>query len=592
MPSLDATLVMGIVVGAMALFASGRMRVDLVALCVLASLLILRLITPSQALHGLANPATATVAAMFVLSAGLTRTGLVQWLARQIDRLAGKSELRLIVVLSLAIAALSAFIVNTATVAIFIPVAIVLANARNVSASRVLMPLSFASQFGGVCTLIGTSTNILVSTIAVTSGMRAFGLFEFAPLGLVMVAAGTAYMAFVARFILPKREGEVQRVDKYRLADYLAEFSVGEESEFVGRTWRGTSASDDPEITLIKLIRGDEELWRPTTTEMRPGDVLLLHGHVDRLIGLADESGLELRPEAVVDDAALAAGDVKLVEALVPPRSRLVGRTFQSSGFRGRYGAVALAVQRRGKVLRRRLADITIEDGDSLLLQGPETAVTLLKRSSDLIVTNELTDLFLRRNRAVIALAIMVAVVAAAAAGLVPILVAALLGAVAMVVLGCLSIEEAYQAIDWRVVFLLGGILPLGVALQESGAAAWLSRTVLAPLAGAGPLAVLAGLYLVTAVLTESMSNNAAAVILAPIAFSIARAMDVDPRPFLVAITFAASTSFATPIGYQTNTMIYAPGGYRFADYLRVGGPLNFIFWGLAVALIPLLWPF
>lgn len=591
MPSLEAALVLAIVVGAMALFASGRMRVDLVALCVLGALLVLRLISPSQALYGLANPATGTVAAMFVLSAGLTRTGLVQWLARQIDRLAGKTELRLIVVLSLAIAALSAFIVNTATVAIFIPVAIVLAGARGVSSSRVLMPLSFASQFGGVCTLIGTSTNILVSTIAVASGMRAFGLFEFAPLGLVMVAVGTAYMAFVARWLLPKREGEVQRVDKYRLADYLAEFRVGEESEFVGRTWRDTKASADPEVTLIKLIRGHDELWRPTSTEMLAGDTLLLHGHVDRLIGVANESGLELRSETV-DDARLAAGDVKLVEALVPPRSRLVGRTLQSSGFRRRYGTVALAVQRRGKVLRRRLADISLEDGDSLLLQGPASAVSRLMRSSDLVVTNELTDLFFRRNRAVIALLILVAVVGVAAAGLVPILVAALLGAVAMVLLGCLSIEEAYQAIDWRVVFLLGGILPLGVALRETGAASWIAETVLAPLEGAGPLAVLAGLYIVTAVLTESMSNNAAAVILAPIAFSIAGSMKVDPRPFLVAITFAASTSFATPVGYQTNTMIYAPGGYRFADYLRVGGPLNFIFWGLAVALIPILWPF
>jgi di/tricarboxylate transporter len=592
MPSLEASLVLAIVVGAMALFASGRMRVDLVALCVLGALLVLRLISPTQALSGLASPATGTVAAMFVLSAGLTRTGLVQWLARRIDRLAGRTELRLIVVLSLSIAALSAFIVNTATVAIFIPVAIVLARARNVSSSRVLMPLSFASQFGGVCTLIGTSTNILVSTIAVASGMRAFGLFEFAPLGLVMVAVGTAYMAFVARWILPRREGEVQQVDKYRLADYLAEFRVGAESRFVGLTWRDTEASADPEVTLIGLIRGDEKLWRPTTTKMEEGDTLLLHGHVDRLISVANASGLELRSETVVGDAELRPGDVQLVEALVPPRSRLVGRTLRSSGFRPRYGTVALAVQRRGRVLRRRLAEITLEGGDSLLLQGPAGAVTRLMRSSDLIVTNELTDLFVRRDRAVIAVLILVAVVGVAAAGLAPILVTALIGAVAMVLFGCLSIEEAYQSIDWRVVFLLGGILPLGVALRETGAASWIVDTALAPLATAGPLAVLAGLYIVTAVLTESMSNNAAAVILAPIAFSLAGSMDVDPRPFLVAITFAASTSFATPVGYQTNTMIYAPGGYRFADYLRVGGPLNFVFWGLAVALIPILWPF
>jgi di/tricarboxylate transporter len=426
----------------------------------------------------------------------------------------------------------------------------------------------------------------------VASGMRAFGLFEFAPLGLVMVVVGIAYMAFVARWLLPKREGEIQQVDKYRLADYLAEFRVGADSELVGIAWRDTKFSADPEITLIKLIRGDTELWRPTGTPMQEGDVLLLHGHVDRLIGVANASGLELRSEAAVGDAELAAGDVNLVEALVPPRSRLVGRTLQSSGFRRRYGTVALAVQRRGKVLRRRLAEIALEGGDSLLLQGTSQAVSRLMKSSDLIVTNELTDLFLRKNRAAIALVILVAVVGVSATGLVPILVAALLGAVAMVVSGCLSIEEAYESIDWRVVFLLGGILPLGAALRDSGAAQWIADTVLGPLAGAGPVVVLAGLYLVTAVLTESMSNNAAAVILAPIAFSIAGSMEVDPRPFLVAITFAASTSFATPVGYQTNTMIYAPGGYRFADYLRVGGPLNFIFWGLAVALIPTLWPF
>jgi len=249
-------------------------------------------------------------------------------------------------------------------------------------------------------------------------------------------------------------------------------------------------------------------------------------------------------------------------------------------------------VQRRGNVLRDRVADIELNDGDTLLLQCEEENVSKILRSSHLIVTNELTELYVRKDRAAVALGVFLCVISAAAFGLVPILIAAVLGAVAMVAGRCLSLDEAYRAIDWKVVFLLGGMLPLGLAMDQSGAAEWLAGSALALLAESGPLVVLAALYIVTAVLTEMMSNNAAAVLLAPIALSVASSLNVDPRPFLVAITFAASTSFATPVGYQTNTMVFAPGGYRFADFTRVGAPLNLIFWALAVWLIPKIWPF
>lgn len=592
MPDLDIILVLVVVAAAMGLFVSGRLRVDVVALCVLAALVLLGLIRPDQATDGFANKATATVAAMFVLSKGLVRTGWVQWLVRHLGALAGKGEARLLVVLCVAIAALSAFIINTATVAIFIPVSIALATERKISASRLLMPLSFASQFGGVCTLIGTSTNILVSSIAVSHGLAAFGMFEFAPLGIVMTAAGLLYLVFLTPRLIPERKGELEKTDRYRLADYVAELKVQEGSSLIGKKWGEAAGTKEKALQLVQVIRGAKSMSRASRTVVREGDLLVLHGDADEIIGAQEKYGLKILEDSRSGVRKEPSNEVRLVEALIPPGSLLIDKTYKGANLRRRFGCSVLAIQRRGKVLRARLEDIRLDSGDSLLLQGDSEDVAALLKSDDLIVTNELTELYLRRDRAVIALVIMLAVVGLAAFNVLPILTAALVGAIAMVLTGCLSIEETYQAIDWKVIFLLGGIIPLGLAIEQTGAAAWLADTVLEPFVGSGPLVVLAVLYMVTALLTETMSNNAAAVLLAPIAISLASAMGADPRPFLVAITFAASTSFATPVGYKTNTMIYAPGGYRFLDYTKVGGPLNFVFWILAVLLIPRIWPF
>ena len=591
MPDTNILMVLAVAILAMVFFISGKLSVDLVAVCVLTALLLLGLIEIGDALYGFSSPATATVATMFVISAGLVRTGLVQWLAHQIDNIAGKTELRLFLVLCVSISFLSAFIVNTATVAIFIPVAIVLANERRIAPSRMLMPLSFASQFGGVCTLVGTSTNILVNAIAVSSGMEPFGFFEFAPLGLIMACAGIVYLMTVGLWILPKRRGEDQKVDKYLLADYLVELRVTEKSSLIGTTWKESELSQR-EIELIKMLREEKATWKPLRTKIMVGDVLLLYGHADKIFSMKDRYGLETQNREAMDDQQLSSGNVRLVEALVPPRSSLVGRTLKTAYFFYRFGFTVLALQRRAKILRERLSENRLAGGDTLLLQGEKEDIARLMKSSDLIVTSELTDLYLRKNRAIIALVMVLAVIFLAAFNIVPILAAALIGALGMLLGGCLTMEEAYNAIDWKVIFLLGGILPLGLALEQSGAALWMADLILKPFSVSSPLMVLAVLYICTAILTETMSNNAAAVILAPIALSLSTAMNADPRPFLVAITFAASTSFATPIGYQTNTMIYAPGGYRFMDYTRVGGPLNLIFWGLSVVFIPMLWPF
>jgi di/tricarboxylate transporter len=438
---------------------------------------------------------------------------------------------------------------------------------------------------------VGTSTNILVNAIAVAYGLEPFGFFEFAPLGLIMTCAGIVYLLTVGRWLLPKRRGEDQKVDKYRLAEYLVELRVTEKSSLIDKTWKESKLGPE-KVALIKMLREEKATWKPLRTKIREGDILLLRGDADKIFTMKDKYGLEIQKRETIDDKQLSSDDVRLVEALVPPRSRLVGRTLKTAYFSQRFGFIVLAMQRRAKILRERLSENQLAGGDTLLLQGDKKDLSRMMRSSDLIITSELTDLLLRKDRAIIALVMLMAVIFLAAFNIVPILEAALIGTIGMLLGGCLTIEEAYNAVDWKVIFLLGGILPLGLALEQSGAALWMADTILKPFAVSGPLTVLALFYICTAMLTETMSNNAAAVILAPIALSLSTAMNADPRPFLVAITFAASTSFATPIGYQTNTMIYAPGGYRFIDYTLIGGPMNLVFWGLSIIFIPMLWPF
>jgi di/tricarboxylate transporter len=592
MPSLQNILVLAVLAVTIALFLSEKLRVDVIALCVLGALLILKLISPAQALYGFGNQATAIVTAMFILSAGLVRTGIVDWLARKVDRLAGGGRLRLLIVLCLTTALLSAFIVNSAVVAIFIPITFILAEKRKIPVSKVLIPMAFASQLGGACTLIGSSTHILVNAVAQENGQEGFGLFEFAPLGLIVAAAGVAALLLFSGILLPRRRGDFQKKDKYRLADYLGEFSLDPKSSLIGKRWDGLDAESRPGIKLIKVLREGKAVSRAGRTVIREKDILLIHGDAKNLLKFKDAFGLKTQADIKIDEKRINPENVNLIEALIPPRSILSGRTLDSSDFTRRFKCTVLAVQRREKTLRQRIDNIRLEQGDTLLLQCDPDDISRIKRSRDLIMTEELSDLRVRKDKAVIALSILVLVVGLAAFSVLPILTAALLGAVGMLVTGCLSPDEAYQAVDWQVIVLLGGILPLGLAMQQSGTAHWLVETVLKPIADLGPYAVLAALYLLTALCTEGMSNATAAILMAPIAFSLAGALGVSPRPFLVAITFAASTSFATPIGYQTNTMIYAPGGYRFTDFTRLGVPINLLFWAIAVPLIPVFWPF
>jgi di/tricarboxylate transporter len=592
MPSIEIISCLVIVLLMMVLFISDKFRVDLIAIGVLVVLLVTNLIDSSQALSGFANPATGIIASMFVISAGLSRTGAINWVTRSVGKFSFKGERGLILTLCIVVAALSAFIVNTAVIAIFIPIAIVLAKEKKYSSSRLLMPIAFASQFGGVCTLVGTSTNILVSGIAVDYGMPAIGFFEITPLGIITLIVGILYLVTIGYWLIPKRAGEIEKVDKYRLDDYLAELLVTAESPLVGKTWEQSKIDKKTKLYLSNLHREDKAVSHPKITKIKPGDLLLLYGNVKTLIDLQNQYGLELLKDVKVRDQELNSHDLRMNEVLIPPNSNLIGRTLKASGYFYRSRSAVLGIQRRGKVIRERLSDIKLESGDTLLIQSHKDDLSSLLNSPEAIVMNELTELHIRRDKALVSILMMLLVIVLVAFNILPLIVAAIIGAAGIVISRCLTLEEAYEAIDWKIIFLLGGIIPLGLALEQNGAALWVADSVFDPLIQFGPIVALAVIYLITAVMTESLSNIATAVVMAPIAISLAVAMDVDPRPFLIAVTFAASTSFATPVGYQTNTMIYSPGGYRFRDFLKVGGPLNLIFFGLAVLLIPLFWPF
>ncbi|MEX1256333.1 MAG: SLC13 family permease [Gemmatimonadota bacterium] len=585
----DIVLVLAILVGAVALFISEKLAIDFVAMLVLWTLLALGLVTPEEGISGFSNPATVTVAAMFVLSAGLQKTGAAASLGRVLVRYGRNHFLALVVVMG-SVGVMSAFINNTAAVAVFIPLVMIVANRRKIAASKLLIPLSYASQFGGVCTLIGTSTNLLVSAISDQAGFGAFSMFEFSRLGVILFVAGFFYFLIFGRWLLPEREAE-ELSAAFELGEYITELRVGEGSPLVGKTVQASRLGEDHDVTVLRLIHGEEKTWAPLRQPLSEGDVLLVRGSIKELMGLRS-SNLELNVAFKLHDDTLQAGDLRLVQALIAPGSKLVGRTLKDLDFRSRYKALVLAIQRRGESVRDKLNSVSLGLGDALLIQALDAQVERLRSDKNFIVLDEVEDPGMRRKKVPHVLAIIFIVVGMAALDLMPILVTAILGCLALVLTRCIDLEEAYEAIDWKVIFLLAGILPLGIAMQKSGAAALIAESAVGFVGPLGPIAVLAVLYLLTAILTETMSNNAAAVLLAPIAISTAQQTGVDPRPLLMAITFAASTGFSTPVGYQTNTMIFNPGGYRYTDFLRTGVPLNIIFWILSVIFIPRFWSF
>lgn len=590
---MDAILTLLVLVGAVTLFVTEKLPVDVVAMLVLASLLVLGLVTPVEALSGFSSEATITVAAMFVLSAGLAHTGALASLGRLFGRV--KNGFLFMLLLMLVVGPISAFVNNTAAVAVLLPLVLAASTANQQSPSQILIPMSYAAQMGGVCTLIGTSTNLLVNSMAKDLGHPGFGLFDFAPVGLITMAVGFVYLLLMRRWLLPKH-APAAITDAYELGKYITELRVMPESPLIGKSVAEAQLGEKHSVYVLELMRGEHKHWSPRAETLREGDVLLVRGNLEKIKTLKDSSKLDFEPEFKLQDSQFSGEDgdqaQMLVEAMVAPGARLAGHTLEELDFQWTYNATVLAVHRRGEVLREKLKDVNLNVGDVLLLLAPKSELNVLRANHNLIVLNEREEAALPKRKAWLAIGIMAAAITVAGLGWLPIVASAILGGIALVATRCIGNDQAYQAIDWRVIVLLAGVLPLGIAMQKSGLAQGIADFSVNWVGGFGPLAVLAAVYLTTALLTELMSNNAAAVLITPIAFTTAVSMGVSPTPFLVAVLFAASTSFATPVGYQTNTMVYNAGNYRFVDFMKMGIPLNLIFWGMAVFLIPKFFPF
>ncbi|MBK7512693.1 MAG: SLC13 family permease [Chloracidobacterium sp.] len=591
--SLQIIIVLAVLILAAFLFVTEKFRVDLVALLVMALLLISGIITPSQGLAGFSNSATITVGSMFVLGAGLFKTGAVNYLGEFTNSVFKRGFWVGIIAVMLIVGLLSAFINNTPVIAIFLPILLGVAKETGISASKILMPVSFASMFGGVCTLIGTSTNILVSSIAEKNGLRAFTMFEFLPLGLAMFAVGVVYLLIVGIRLIPERRGGENLVDNFTMSEYLTEVVLLPHASSVGKMIRDAPIVHDLDLGIVKIQRDELIIQLPTPDViLQAGDILLIRCDLENIRNLQEREGVLFQPQTKWRDDNVALDNYRLIEAVIEPNSNLIADTLQGSQFRDRYGANVLAIRHGGRVVHEKLSNTVLRGGDVLLMEIEQSRIAAIRKSGEFIITSEMETTAFRRDKAIFAILIVAGVVLAATFNLAPIVVTALVGAIAMVFTRCISLEEAYIAIEWKIIFLLAGVLSLGVALDESGAAGLLSSNMLRYIGVYGPIALVSAFYLLTSLLTETMSNNATAALLAPIAIATANTMGVEPTPFLMAITFAASASFMTPVGYQTNTMIYGPGQYKFLDFVKVGTPLNIMFWIMATVLIPMIWSF
>jgi di/tricarboxylate transporter len=596
--NFEIILVLVVALCAVVLFATEKLSVDLIALLIMGTFLIFGVVSPDEGIAGFSNKATVTVAAMFVISAGLFKTGAVSYLGKFTSDLFKRNYWLGMISVMIAVGFFSAFINNTPIVAVFIPVLLGVAKEIKASASKLLMPMSFASMFGGTCSLIGTSTNILVSSIAEERGQPAFSMFEVAPLGLVMFGVGTLYMLAIGIRLIPDRRAESDLIESYNMQEYITEVVLLENAPSVGHTVKDAPIAKDIEIIIIGVQRGDEVFAvPPPDLILQAGDILRVSCNWEEFNQIQERAGVRFKPQYKWHDQDVETKEVKLVEAIVAPSSEFVGRSIAGQSledlqFYEKFGAAVLAIRHRGKLLREKIADAKLDPGDSLLMEVRTDRYKQLRQNTSFIIISDNEQPSYRKNKLVLALLIVAGVVLTATLGILPIVVGAIIGAVLLVLTGCLTMEDAYEAIQWRIIFLLAGVLSLEAAMEHSGAAPLISSKIIAAVGAWGPVALLSAFYLMTFVFTEIMSNSATAALLTPVAIATAKTMQVSPRPFLVAVMFAASASFMTPVGYQTNTLIYGPGQYKFADFLRVGTPLNLLFWLIATLLIPYFWPF
>lgn len=578
-------IALAIVAGMFVLFLRETYPVEVTALGGAAVMLVLGIVGQADALAALANPAPWTIAAMFVIVGALVRTGALDWATQRAVAAAESAPRSAVGGISAAVAAMSAFMNNTPIVVVMIPVFTKLARAMQVSASKLMIPLSYLSILGGTITLIGTSTNLVVDGVAREQGLAPFGIFEITPLGICCALVGMVYLALFTDRLLPARDSMAMMLTDRSRMKFFTEVAVPEDSPLVGQKLEDVALFKREALRVIDVLRGDASLRRALTgVVLEAGDRVVLRTPMSEVLELQGKKELRL-----VDK--LSSVQTTTVEVLITPGCHMVGRSLGSMRLRRRYGVYPLAAHRKNQNIGRQLDDLVVQVGDTLLLEGAAADIQRLASDMEMVDISTPSQRAYRRRHAPVAFATMAAVVVLAALDVAPILILALLGVAVVLLTRCIDADEAFEFVEGRLLVMIFAMLAVGAGLERSGAVGLIVDAVRPLLEGMPPFLLILAVYGLTSILTEVVSNNAVAVILTPIVIGLAQALGVDPRALVVAVMFAASASFATPIGYQTNTLVYGPGGYRFTDFLRIGVPLNIVMMVAMSLLIPVFFP-
>jgi len=575
---------------AIILFTTEAIRIDVTAFIVIVLLMLFGLVSPSEGLSGFSHVGTISVFALLFLSIGLESTGAVNFLVYRLEKNAPKNEVGAISLISVFVGITSAFLNNTAIVAIMLPVVVRLSTITKISVSKLLMPLSFAAMAGGCITIIGTSTNVIINGIYKDATGSQFSIFEFSLIGVILFCLYLAYILLLGRHLLPGNKESQLLTESYEVDKYLTQVKVLPGSPLIG-----TAISNDlhPKygIRILEINREGDNVYIPRAKEtIQQDDIMNIKTTALSLIEIESTLKLKVIRDTTLDDKELTSEKAVLFEAVIGNNSFLLGKRVRDIDFRKLFNAVPLAVRRSGSSLPTKVYDVTIQFGDTLLMEARRQNLDKFYNSRDFIVLEKVKKPNFRNRHMLLAFTIVFSVVLVAALGLLPLEVSALTGCAAMYLTGCVSPTYIYRKMDWKIIFLLAGMIPLGVAFQNSGASDYIVNLIMENFGSVSVRGIISVLFFITVLLTSFMSNNATAILIAPIAIALAQQMGLDPKMFLITVMFAASTSFLTPIGYQTNTLVYGPGKYKFFDYIKVGSLLTMIFWIAATFLIPWLY--